>query len=152
LKVYSGSLNTYTETIFKTTPTFPGVEYPGGVYKDPELGYQAGVLGYLGNYIQLTDEKIRAGTATEEEKVLKETMETVSSNIIKNAMTNMAGKETDILPGSEEEKFIDAAATNMAKMTTKRVRTDLSKKIVTIQKGAGEKAVLANRLNNLIMK
>jgi hypothetical protein len=152
MKVFSGSLNTYTDTILKTSPLFGAGKITEGFFIDPVMGYQAMILENAGNYIQEVDAKINAGTATPAEEALKAGMEDMSSKIIKETMTGFKDKKTDILPGSQEEKFMEAAVANAAKMTTGAVKQDLSSEMAKIQQQAGDKAVFANNLNKLIMK
>jgi len=149
LKVYAGSLKTYTDTIFDTSGK---MAVAGGMFSDKELGTQAGMLEMLGNYMADIDRKAADGQATPEELALKKQAEAMSGQLINETVKGFQEKGTDIVPGSEEEKFMQTAIATNARMTDATEKQKLSVNLQNIQSNAGSKVYMSNMLNNLIMK
>jgi hypothetical protein len=152
LKVYSGSLKTYTETIMKGALPKGDVAFDPGMYVDKDLGAKAGILVYATEYIGSVEDKIKSGTAIPEEIATKKQFEQMSADIITTTMGGFGKKQTDILLGSEEEKFIQVAAGSAQKITTEAVKETLTAEVRKVQEAAPDKVVLANQLNRIIMR
>ena len=82
---------------------------------------------------------------------MKEKVEEVSSGIINETVKGMQAGAKDVLPGSEEEKFIEVAIANSARMSVAG-KQKLSENLVVVQEGAAGKTRMANMLNNMIIK
>jgi hypothetical protein len=152
LKVYSGSLKTYTETIMKVAPAKVDVGYDPGMYTDKDLGMKAGVLRYTTEYIDAVEEKVKAGKATREEIEMKDQLEETSSELIKKTLEGFGKKESDLVLGSEEEKFIQIAASSAEKFTNTAVKENLTVEVRKMQETAADKTMLSNQLNRFIKR
>ncbi|HEY5674904.1 MAG TPA: hypothetical protein VIR78_14445 [Malonomonas sp.] len=123
----------------------------GKVFENEALGANAGMLKEMARYMDLIDQRAAAGNATPQEVAMKEKVEEVSSGIINETVKGMQAGAKDVLPGSEEEKFIEVAIANSARMSVAG-KQKLSENLVVVQEGAAGKTRMANMLNNMIIK
>lgn len=122
-----------------------------GMYADEALAARAEILAAMGKYLNYTDEKAAAGMMTPEEEKVRKEVEAASGGIIKEAVKEMQGREVDVMPGSEEEKFVEIAIAASGRMSAAEKQA-LSESMVEIQNNAGTKTNMANLLNGMIMK
>ncbi len=133
-----------------TVKAFPPVE-TGRLYDNADLGASAGLLAEMSRYMDRVEEKIAAGNATAEERARKGQVEEMSGAIIQDAVKGIQKGEKDVLPGSEEEKLIEAAIAASARMSAAG-KQKLSETMVVVQDEAREKTHMADLLNGMIMK
>ncbi|SHJ76785.1 hypothetical protein SAMN02745165_03123 [Malonomonas rubra DSM 5091] len=128
---------------------------PAGVveetYLEEALGARAEMLAAAEKYLDYVDEKAAEGTLTAAEEAMRKDVETVTGGIIKEAVNEIGSKDSDILPGSEEEKFVEMAISASARMSAAE-KASLSASMVEIQSGAGTKTNMASMLDRMIMK
>ncbi len=123
----------------------------GGMFADEGLGANAGLLEQMARYMDLINEKAAVGKATPEEEAIKGQVEAMSGGIIKEAVKGMKDRSRDIVPGSEEEKFIEVAIATSGRMGATE-KQKLSASMVEVQSNAGTKTHMSNLLNNMIIK
>ena len=152
LKVYSGSLKTYTETVMKVVPPKVDVGYDPGMYGDKDLGAKAGMLRYAVDYVDAVKEREKAGTATREEVEMKNKLEETSGALIKETLQGFGKKQGDLVIGSEEEAFIRVAAGSADKFTNTAVKENLVREVRKIQETSADKTMLSNQLNRFIKR
>ncbi|MFA5354515.1 MAG: hypothetical protein WC291_09830, partial [Thermodesulfovibrionales bacterium] len=139
-KAFSGSVNTVIDTIFKgKTP---------GAFANPEISGAANAMEGMRIYAETIDGKIAAGTATDTEKAIRKELDGMMGNIIKDTVSKIGTRTSDIAVGSEEERFIEMAGTRATVIKDSSVKTNLAtemKNLGTAAGGAG-KTNLAERM------
>lgn len=119
-------------------------------FVDETLGANYGLLEQMAKYMDMVDAKAAAGTATAEEVAIKKQAEAMSSGIIEETVRGIQKGTHDVLPGSEEEKFIAVAVATSSRMSVAEKQL-LSETMVLVQENAAEKTRMANLLNDMIM-
>lgn len=122
-----------------------------GVYTDAALAARAEMLEAMAKYMDYVDEKAAAGNMTPEEEVMRKEVDVVASGIIKEAVNEVDKKGSDILPGSEEEKFFEMAI-GVSKRMSAAEKVALSASLVEIQNEAAAKANMAKLLDGMIIR
>ncbi len=149
LRIYSGSLKTYTDTVFETKGKTTDAQR---LFGDRELGAQAGMLEMLGIYMEQIDKKADEGIVTPDETKMRKKMEAMSGEIINHTVKTFQEKGRDILPNSEEEKFMETAIATSTRIKDRTEKQKLSDNMLAIQGNAGDKIYMSNMLNNLIKR
>jgi len=122
----------------------------GEQFRDDYLGAGAGALEGLYALIEGIDKRIEEGKSTPAEEILRKKAEEMGSGIIEETIKNIGSKETDVLSGSEEAKFIDVAMDVSTKMSATE-KQNLSDRLAVVQESAAEKPVMVEMLDKMIV-
>ncbi len=148
-QAYSGSLNTIIGSLVEAEVTPPEPSQPA--YTDPGLAAEAEVLEGLTTLARAYEAKIAAGTATEDEKKMREELDIRIAETVKSTIAKVSEKEGDITEGSEEERLIKEARNSAALIKNDEVRASLSNDISTLKTSLTGKTVLTTALDGFIM-
>lgn len=101
-------------------------------YTDPVSGYLAGIYTYQKNVLEKLREKELAGTLTDDERVLKETVEKEFTENMKNAVNTAGNLKSDIAADSDHAKILSIFEGAASLVSNEKLVTDMKKTLNNI--------------------
>jgi hypothetical protein len=150
-KAYSdgmGVLINSVDTILKAKETavnLNGVKTGAG-FSSPEYTNAAEVIDAANKYRGYYEEKVKAGTATEDDKEMAKAMDEAAGKVISNNVKRMAAKDKDIQVASEDAKFMEYAINEAKNIKDEAARKSVSTEARKAAEANATKEILVNRL------